>query len=109
MTDLTTLSARALAGIILSRQASALEVVEAHLRAIEKANPSLNAVVQVAGGRSMSHWLRRVISRENWVVGARHLWIDHHCDNIKAGCTLDKNAPPTIWLIHRVTHLNQGA
>lgn len=46
-------SARSLAGAIRSRQVSATEVVEAHLRRIESVNPTLNAVVQVRGDEAL--------------------------------------------------------
>ncbi|RIK45140.1 MAG: amidase [Chloroflexi bacterium] len=48
MSDLLFASAGELAELIHSREASALEVVEAHLRRIEAVNPALNAVTQMA-------------------------------------------------------------
>jgi amidase len=53
MTDLTSLSATSLASAIREREASSREVVEAHLRRIEAANPRLNAVVQLTGERAL--------------------------------------------------------
>ncbi|HUQ33362.1 MAG TPA: amidase [Pyrinomonadaceae bacterium] len=46
--ELTKLSAGALAALIRGREVSPVEVVEAHLRRIEKFNPGLNAVVTLA-------------------------------------------------------------
>lgn len=46
-TELTELSASALARAIRARQVSSEEVVEAHLRRIDAVNPALNAVVQL--------------------------------------------------------------
>ena len=46
--DLTKKSSGELIDLIRSRQASPVEVVEAHLRRIEKTNPSLNAIVTIA-------------------------------------------------------------
>ncbi len=45
MNDLTFSSATALASAIRTKKVSSLEVVDAHLRQIERANPELNAVV----------------------------------------------------------------
>jgi amidase len=46
--DLTTKSATELVALIHSRAVSPVEAVEAHLRRIEQANPSLNAIVTIA-------------------------------------------------------------
>jgi amidase len=46
-------SATELAELIRSRQASSVEVVEAHLRRIEAVNPSINAVVLVMGEQAL--------------------------------------------------------
>src|SRR5712691_49452 len=46
--ELTTKSATELAALIRSRAVSPVEVVEAHLRRIERINPSLNAIVTVS-------------------------------------------------------------
>src|ERR1044072_5055915 len=46
--DLTTKSATEMVGLIRSRAVSPVEVVEAHLRRIEKLNPHLNAIVTLA-------------------------------------------------------------
>ncbi len=46
--ELTTKSATELAGLIQSRAVSPAEVVEAHLRRIERLNPILNAIVTMA-------------------------------------------------------------
>ncbi len=48
--ELTTKSATELAALIRSREVSPVEVIDAHLRRIEKLNPSLNAVVTLADG-----------------------------------------------------------
>lgn len=48
MTDLTRLSARTLAAEIRARKLSPVEVLEAHLDAIARHNPALNAVVTLA-------------------------------------------------------------
>ena len=45
MADLCDLSARALATLVRDRQASALEVMDAHLSRIERWNPKVNAIV----------------------------------------------------------------
>jgi amidase len=47
-TSLARKSARELAGLIRSRAASPVEVLDAHLAVIEKLNPSLNAIVTLA-------------------------------------------------------------
>jgi amidase len=47
--ELTTKSATELADLIRLRAVSSVEVVEAHLQRIEQVNPSLNAIVTVAG------------------------------------------------------------
>jgi amidase len=46
--DLTRTSARELAGLIRTRAASAVEVLDAHLAAIGRINPKLNAIVTLA-------------------------------------------------------------
>lgn len=46
--ELTSASATALAGLVARREASATEVVEAHLARIAAVNPAINAVVQAA-------------------------------------------------------------
>src|SRR3989454_8409191 len=46
--ELTTKSASELASLIRSREVSPVEVIDAHLRRIEKLNPSLNAIVTLA-------------------------------------------------------------
>jgi amidase len=52
-TQLWQRSATELADLIRSRQASSVEVVEAHLRRIEAVNPSINAVVLVLGEQAL--------------------------------------------------------
>lgn len=47
--ELTTKSAVELMALMRSREVSPFEVVEAHLRRIEQLNPSLNAIVAIAG------------------------------------------------------------
>src|SRR2546421_989438 len=48
MSELTSQSATELARMIRQRAVSPVEVVEAHLRHIERLNPSLNAIVTIA-------------------------------------------------------------
>ena len=52
-TELWRMSATELAEAIRARQASSVEVVEAHLRRIEAVNPSINAVVMVLGEQAL--------------------------------------------------------
>jgi amidase len=52
-TELWRMSATRLAEAIRTRQASSVEVVEAHLRRIEVVNPSINAVVMVLGEQAL--------------------------------------------------------
>jgi amidase len=47
--DLVQLSARELVALMRTRKASPVEVVEAYLRRIDNVNPSLNAIVTIAG------------------------------------------------------------
>ncbi|MEX1254824.1 MAG: amidase [Dehalococcoidia bacterium] len=54
VSDLTTVSAAALARAIRDKQVSSREAVEAHLRRIEAVNPKLNAVAVVDGDRALS-------------------------------------------------------
>jgi amidase len=51
--ELWRMSATELAQAIRTRQASSVEVVEAHLRRIEAVNPSINAVVIVLGEQAL--------------------------------------------------------
>jgi amidase len=51
--ELWRMSATELAEVIRTRQASSVEVVEAHLRRIEAVNPSINAVVIVLGEQAL--------------------------------------------------------
>jgi len=53
MTDLCWMSARQLAGAVARREASVREVVEAHLRQIDRQNPHVNAVVTLDGERAL--------------------------------------------------------
>src|SRR5205807_4360724 len=46
--DLTKKSATELVALMRTHKASPVEVVEAHLRRIDEANPSLNAIVTIA-------------------------------------------------------------
>ena len=48
MNDLTTKSARHLAGLVRRRQASPVEIVQAHLDRVAEINPQLNAIVTLA-------------------------------------------------------------
>lgn len=50
--DLPLLSARELAAVLQSRQASAVEVLEAHLARIERYNPQVNAIVTLDADRA---------------------------------------------------------
>ncbi|HVO64775.1 MAG TPA: amidase [Terriglobales bacterium] len=52
VTDLTSLSALAMAGAVRSQQISPVELVEAHLARIQKLNPALNAFVQLDAERA---------------------------------------------------------
>jgi amidase len=52
-TELWSMGATELAGTIRTKQASAREVIEAHLRRIESVNPSINAVVIVLGEEAL--------------------------------------------------------
>jgi amidase len=52
-TELWQMSATELAEVIRARQASSVEVVEAHLRRIETVNPPINAVVTVLGEQAV--------------------------------------------------------
>jgi Asp-tRNA(Asn)/Glu-tRNA(Gln) amidotransferase A subunit family amidase len=52
-TELWRMSATELAEAIRTRQASSVEVVEAHLRRIAAVNPSVNAVVIVLGEQAL--------------------------------------------------------
>ena len=54
MRELTGLEAGRLARLIAARAASAREVAEAHLRAIEADGGRVNAVVQVDGERALA-------------------------------------------------------
>jgi amidase len=51
--DLCLLSATELARLVRERHVSASELVEAHLRRIERVNPSINAVVQLDADRAL--------------------------------------------------------
>jgi amidase len=53
-TELWRMGATELAAIIRSRQASAIEVIEAHLRRIESVNPALNAVTVTLAEEAMA-------------------------------------------------------
>jgi len=53
MHDLTRLSALAMAQAVRKKEISPVELVEAHLRRIEKLNPALNAFVHVDGDRAL--------------------------------------------------------
>lgn len=65
MNELTSKSASALAQMIRSKQVSAREVVEAHLKRIEEINPKLNAVVHLnaAGARAEAARLDKMLAR----------------------------------------------
>jgi Asp-tRNA(Asn)/Glu-tRNA(Gln) amidotransferase A subunit family amidase len=52
-TDLNRYDATALAELIRSKQASSVEVVQAHLDRIQEANPKLNAIVTLADGAAL--------------------------------------------------------
>lgn len=54
MVELTHLSATQIASSVRRRQTSAVEIVEAHLRAIEDRNPQLNAYVHVDGDGALA-------------------------------------------------------
>jgi amidase len=65
MTDLLALSGTAQARAIRNGDTSALELVNAHLRRIERVNPGLNAVVEVLD-ESAREAARRVDLRRSW-------------------------------------------
>ena len=52
-TELWSMGATELAGTIRTKRASAREVIEAHLRRIERVNPAINAVVIVLGEEAL--------------------------------------------------------
>ena len=54
MSHITHRSATSIAQAIRSREVSAVEVVEAHLRRIDEVNPKLNAVVQLCAERALA-------------------------------------------------------
>ena len=54
MDEIIYASARTIAQAIRDKEASAVEVVEAHLRRIDEVNPKLNAVVHLAADRALS-------------------------------------------------------
>ena len=54
MTDIIYSSAKSIARAIQSKDLSAAEAVEVHLRRIDEVNPKLNAVVMLAGDRAMA-------------------------------------------------------
>jgi amidase len=53
MSDLCFLSARKLAALIRAKKVSAVEVMSAHLRQIERVNPQVNAIVTVVAEQAM--------------------------------------------------------
>lgn len=63
--ELTNLSVAGLAEAIRTKRVSSREVVEAHLRRIERVNPAINAVVQSIGERALAQASQadRAISR----------------------------------------------
>jgi amidase len=54
MEEIIFASAKSMARAIRDKEASSVEVVEAHLRRIDEVNPKLNAVVQLAGDRALA-------------------------------------------------------
>ena len=70
--ELTAKSASELVNAIRRRQVSPVEVIEAHLRRIERLNPSINAVVTVAGNA-----IDRARIAEADIVAARDLGVLH--------------------------------
>ena len=54
MTDIIYSSAKSIARAIQAKDASAVEIVEAHLRRIDEVNPKLNAVVKLSSERAMA-------------------------------------------------------
>ncbi len=72
MDELTCLSAARLAALIRRRDVSPVEVVEAHLRRIERLNPELNAVVTLdEGARDRAREAESAVMR-NGETGALH-------------------------------------
>src|ERR1700722_984643 len=54
MEELLTLSATAQAALIRTRTISSRELIEAHLKHIERVNPRINAVIELLGGRALA-------------------------------------------------------
>jgi amidase len=52
MSEMNRLPARELARLVREKQASPVEILEAHLAAIERANPEVNAIVTLAAGQA---------------------------------------------------------
>jgi len=73
MSNLTFLSAAAMAEQIRTKNISASELVEAHLRQIEKLNPKLNAYVQVEADRAIeAARLAQKVIMHNEALGPLH-------------------------------------
>ena len=70
MTDLCWMTARALRDALAGRQVSAVEVLTAHLRQIERVNPQLNAIVTLAADSAMR--TARALDRNPGPVGPLH-------------------------------------
>ena len=58
VTDLCFLPAKTLVDLITTRRVSALEVMDAHLKVIERANPLLNAIVTLVQDQAREHAIR---------------------------------------------------
>ncbi len=69
MSELHFLSATELSGLLRSRQISAVEVTEAHLRRIEEVNPRVNAIVTLTAGKALQAAAR---ADEDWARGVWH-------------------------------------
>jgi len=70
MTDLCWMTARALRDALAVRQVSAVEVLTAHLRQIERVNPQLNAIVTLAADAAMR--TARELDRQPGPIGPLH-------------------------------------
>src|ERR1041384_5711473 len=68
LTGLTTKTATELVALIRSRAVSPVEVAEAHLKRIEEANPSLNAIVTIA-----SDVIERARDAEDAIIRGREV------------------------------------
>jgi Asp-tRNA(Asn)/Glu-tRNA(Gln) amidotransferase A subunit family amidase len=71
-TDLTSLSALAMAAAVRCREISPMELVEAHLARIERLNPALNAFVQLDERARQDAKLSELVVRDSNALGPLH-------------------------------------